>query len=131
MTPRLARFLSSRATLAAGLLLAAFVLLEVGSLGRMALTTDEAAHYRYGWQALNFDPHRPPNSNMPFSALNALPRKIATALASGPLRRRLETVEFGRYATVAGAVLLGWLVFRWAGKLYGPAAGLLALRPAP
>ena len=127
MTPRLARFLSSRATLAAGLLLAAFVLLEVGSLRRMTLTSDEVAHYRYGWKVLNFDPHRPPNSNMPFSALNALPRKIATALASGPLRRRLETIEFGRYATVACAVLLGWLVFRWAGQLYGPAAGLLAL----
>jgi len=127
MTPRLARFLSSRATLAAGLLLAAFVLLEVGSLRRMTLTKDEVAHYDYGWKVLTFDPHRPPNSNMPFSALNALPRKLASALDPGPLRRRLETVEFGRYATVVCAVLLGWLVFRWAGKLYGPAAGLLAL----
>ena len=65
---------------------------------------------------------------MPFSALNALPRKIATEfLEPGPLRRRLETVEFARYVTVVGAVHLGWLVFHWARQLYGPASGLLAL----
>jgi 4-amino-4-deoxy-L-arabinose transferase-like glycosyltransferase len=64
---------------------------------------------------------------MPFSALNALPRRLAAWLDPGWLRRRLETIEFGRYATVLCAVLLGWLVFRWARELYGPAAGLLAL----
>ena len=65
---------------------------------------------------------------MPFSALNALPRKIGTELLEpGPLRRRLETVEFARNVTVAAAVHLGWLVFHWARQLYGPPSGLLAL----
>jgi hypothetical protein len=64
---------------------------------------------------------------MPLSGLNALPRKVASALPDGPVRRALEPIEVGRYVTVAGAVLLGWLIFRWAGRLYGPAAGLLAL----
>ena len=112
----------------AAMLLVTFVLIEVGSLRRMTLTVDESAHYRYGWQILNFDSTRFDNSKMPFSALNALPGKIATELLDpGPLRRRLETIEFGRYTTVLCTVLLGWLVFRWTRELYGQAAGLLAL----
>jgi 4-amino-4-deoxy-L-arabinose transferase-like glycosyltransferase len=109
------------------LLLAIFALLEVGSLRRMSLTADERRHYAYGWQIVNVDATRQGYSMMPFSALNALPRRLAAALDPGPLRRRLETVAFGRYATVACAILLGWLVFRWARELYGPSSGLLAL----
>jgi hypothetical protein len=37
------------------------------------------------------------------------------------------TIEFARYVAVAGATLLGWLVFVWARALYGGAGGLLAL----
>jgi hypothetical protein len=116
-----------RPGIAAALLLATFVVLEVGSLRHMTLTTDERGHYLYGWQIVNFNSKRFDESKMPFSALNALPRRLVAALDPGALRRRLETIEFGRYATVACAVWLGWLVFRWAGALYGPAAGLLAL----
>jgi hypothetical protein len=94
----------------------------------MTLTIDEPAHYQYGWQVLHFDTTRFDDSKMPFSALNALPRKIAAALLDpGPLRRRLETIEFSRYVTVLCAVLLGWLIFRWTRELYGPAGGLFAL----
>jgi hypothetical protein len=116
-----------RPGLVAVLLLATFVLLEIGSLRRMTLTTDERSHYTYGWQVLHFDTRRWDDSLLPFSVLNALPRMLASNLDPSPLRRRLETIEFGRYATVAGTVCLGWLVFRWSGALYGPAAGLLAL----
>jgi hypothetical protein len=93
----------------------------------MALTADEGTHYGYGLRILNLDAKRFGNRKMPFSALNALPRKLASGLKPGSLRHRLEAIEFGRYATVIGAVLLGWLMFRWAGALYGSAAGLLAL----
>jgi 4-amino-4-deoxy-L-arabinose transferase-like glycosyltransferase len=117
----------ARAGAAAAVLLGVFVLLEVGSLRRMTLTTDEHSHYAYGWRIVNFNSERFEESKMPFSALNALPRRLAAWLDPGWLRRRLETIEFGRYATVLCAVLLGWLVFRWARELYGPAAGLLAL----
>jgi 4-amino-4-deoxy-L-arabinose transferase-like glycosyltransferase len=117
----------ARAGAAAAVLLGVFVLLEVGSLRRMTLTTDEHSHYAYGWRIVNFNSERFEESKMPFSALNALPRRLAAWLDPGWLRRRLETIEFGRYATVVCAVLLGWLVFRWARELYGPAAGLLAL----
>jgi Dolichyl-phosphate-mannose-protein mannosyltransferase len=125
---RMAAALSpARASLVAGLLLAAFALLEVGSLRHMTLTKDEDAHYRYGWQILNFDSTRFDDSKMPFSALNALPRLFAEALRPGSLHHRLGTVEFGRYVTVLSGVLLGWLVFCWARALYGAAAGLLAV----
>jgi hypothetical protein len=114
MSPRLARLLSSHATLAAGLLLAAFVLLEVGSLRRMTLTKEENAHYRYGWQILNFNSKRFNNSEMPFSALNALPRKVASVLGPGPPRWHLETV-WDR--TKAYRILvdsnLGWSQNKW------------------
>ena len=68
------------------------------------------------------------NSKMPFSALNALPRKLAAAARPGlaaapPGDGRVRPVRDGRLR----AVLLAWLVFRWARELYGPAAGLLAL----
>jgi hypothetical protein len=129
MSAGLAGLGASRAALTAGLLLATFVLLEIGSLRRMSLTLDEPYHYRYGRQILRFDAARDKEnaSKMPFSALNALPGMLAEMLPPGPLRQHLQTIAFARYVTVLGAVLLGWLVFRWAGALYGPAAGILAL----
>ena len=132
MIPRLACRVRDRTTAAALLLLAAFALLHVGSMQRRTLTIDESGHYAYGWRLLNFDSRRLDplydNSKMPFSAINALPRKLAeAALSPGPLRRHLETIEFSRYVTVLCATLLGWLVFRWARTLYGGAGGLLAL----
>ena len=127
MTPA-AGPMSARERGLAGALLLAFVILAVGSLERMTLTYDEPRHYRYGWKLVNFDASRDGEySKMPFSMLNALPRKLAAGLDPGPLQRRLRSIEFGRYATVVGAALLGWLVFRWARALYGTAGGLLAL----
>ncbi len=128
MSPFTGDPMSAREAWLAGALMLAFVMLTAGSLERMALTFDEPRHYAYGWRILKFDASRNgDNSKMPFSALNALPRRLAAGLQAGPLRQRLESVEFGRYATVLGAALLGWLVFRWARALYGPAGGLLAL----
>ena len=129
MNSSLARVLSTCAPAGAGSLLALFVLLELGSLRHLTITTDEPFHYGYGWQLLNFDSRRFDDSKMPFSMLNALPRKLATVLHlhPGSLRRRLESLEFARNATVVCAVLLGWLIFRWARALYGPLSGLLAL----
>jgi 4-amino-4-deoxy-L-arabinose transferase-like glycosyltransferase len=120
--------MSAREGWLVGALLLAFVILVAGSLERMTLTFDETGHYRYGWNLLSFDASRGgDNSKMPFSMLNALPRRLAAGLDLGPVRQRLESIEFGRYATMLGGALLGWLVFRWARALYGPPGGLLAL----
>jgi hypothetical protein len=125
---RLAGLVSGRATGAALLLLAVFVALQVGSNQHKTITINEPDHYRYGWQLLHFQSARFDDSKMPFSMLNALPRRIVeSVLPPGPLRRHLATIEFARYVTVAGATLLGWLVFAWARALYGGAGGLLAL----
>ena len=114
--------------LCAGALLLIFAILAIGSLQRMSLTADEEVHYGYGWKLLHFDASRgKDNSKMAFSTLNALPRRIVQLLAPGILGGRLETIEFGRYVTVVCALLLAWLVHRWARALYGAAAGLLAL----
>jgi 4-amino-4-deoxy-L-arabinose transferase-like glycosyltransferase len=119
--------MTNGAVLPACLLLLMFALLEAGSMRHETLTGNEAGHYEYGWRLLHFDTTRLSDSKMPFSMLNAFPAVVGAGLRPGGLRHRLETVEFGRYATVVGALLLGWLVFRWARTLYGPAAGLLAL----
>jgi hypothetical protein len=119
---------TAREGLLVGALLLAFATLAVGSLERMTLTFDETDHYHYGWKLLHYDASRgADNSKMPFSALNALPERIVALLAPGILGERRETVELGRYVTVICALLLGFLVYRWARALYGPAGGLLAL----
>ena len=109
------------------LLLSTFLVLAVLSMQRMSITLDERAHDRYGFQLLNLDANRFDNSKMPFSALNALPRKLAKLLPPGPAERRLSKLETGRYATVLCAVVFATVVFRWAQALYGASGGLLAL----
>ena len=109
------------------LLLSTFLVLAVLSMQRMSITLDERAHDRYGFQLLNLDANRFDNSKMPFSALNALPRKLAKLLPPGPAERRLSKLETGRYATVLCAMVFATVVFRWAQALYGASGGLLAL----
>jgi hypothetical protein len=128
MRSRLTALVSGRATGAALLLLAVFVALQVASNQHKTITINEPDHYRYGWQLLHFQSARFDDSKMPFSMLSALPRRIAEAtLPPGPLRRHVVTIKFARYVTVAGATLLGWLVFVWARALYGGPGSLLAL----
>ena len=127
MTHVLAWPTPTRATRVAGCLLLVFALLEVGSLRRQTLTTDENAHYLYGQNLLQFNSRRFTDAVMPFSMLNALPRMLVSRFRPDPVEPPPEAVELSRYVTVAAAALLGWLVFRWAGALYGPGAGLFAL----
>ena len=77
---RLAGFLTGRPTGVALLLLAVFVALQVGSNQHKTITINEPDHYRYGWQLLHFVSDRFDDSKMPFSMLNALPKRIAVAV---------------------------------------------------
>jgi 4-amino-4-deoxy-L-arabinose transferase-like glycosyltransferase len=122
-----AQRLTPRQRALVALLLSVFLVLAVLSMQRMSITLDERAHDRYGFQLLNRDAHRFDNSKMPFSALNALPRKLAQLFPPGPTERRLSKLETGRYATVLGALVFAMVVFRWAHALYGASGGLLAL----
>jgi hypothetical protein len=131
MSGWLARIVPGRDVAVAMLLLAVFVLLQIGSNRHKSIIIEEPVHYQYGWKILHFDSTKiepGESSKMPFSALNALPRWVAwRLLPRGSLRRQVETIEFSRYVTVAAGVLLGWLVFRWTQALYGGAGALLAL----
>lgn len=108
------------------ILLGFFTLNFIGSQ-KLSLTVDERKHYRAGVRYANFDSDLNGCCYMPFSALNALPRKISSSLPDGNAQDYLYKLETGRIATMLAAIPLGFIVFYWARKLYGFVPGLFAL----
>ncbi|MGH2628630.1 MAG: hypothetical protein ACRDHY_18490 [Anaerolineales bacterium] len=76
--------------LAVAALLTAFVAAAVASLPYLSQTTDEPRHYRYGRRILNSDAGRFEDSQMPVTALNALPAWLGERLPDGPIARGLR-----------------------------------------
>ncbi len=102
------------------------VLLVTGSLHRK-LVYDEFDNLAYGHRFLTEGPSAEMRGQrMPVLALNAL-----GCVADGCRLRVLEASERARLMvrlpTMVFTLALGWLVFRWAGELFGPRAGLLGL----
>lgn len=97
------------------------------SAQNQSLTYDEDQHYRYGLQILNLDSTRFDDSKMPFSALNALPGKLATYLPSGEIRTEMEEISSGRVFTMLFSLIPALVIFLWAKELYGFLSGLLSL----
>jgi hypothetical protein len=116
---------SRRLAVAAWLAVAAT--LQVTSVAGRPFTYDEPDHLRYGRQLLAGDAERFDDSKMPVSAANALPGHVAAALPEGHLRRALEAPLAARIPTMVAALALALLAYRWARRLYGDRAGLLAL----
>jgi hypothetical protein len=110
-----------------GLLILVFLLTGFLSVRKLSLTADEAKHYRYGVQILAGDATRFDDSKMPVSALNALPARLAEFLPDGTLKTWLGKFLAARMMTLLFSALVAWVVFTWARKLYGWAAGLAAL----
>lgn len=120
---------------AAALLLLSF-LLNVFTSVRNSITFDESSHFRYGRQFFfrqldrSGDPLRM-DSKMPVSAFNVLPVAAVGLLKKTrlfpTLAEQLSGLRAGRAATIVFALLLGLLIYRWAGDLYGRAAALFAL----
>ncbi|MCW5976783.1 MAG: glycosyltransferase family 39 protein [Bryobacteraceae bacterium] len=119
----------------AALLLLAF-LIDAWTIRTNSVTFDELAHFRYGRQFFSrqLDRSREPlrmDSKMPVSAMNVLPPAAGGVLQKAGvapgLAERLVDVRSGRYVTVVFALLLGLLIYRWAGELYGRTAALFAL----
>jgi len=108
-------------------LLLVFFLINVGSIWHKSFTTDEAKHYRYGMNILNLDSDRFDDSKMPFSALNALPAKLAPLIPEGIIHRYLQKELTGRVATILFSTGIAFLVFQWSRALYGVIPGFLAL----
>jgi 4-amino-4-deoxy-L-arabinose transferase-like glycosyltransferase len=93
----------------------------------LSLTTDEPIHYRYGERILASDAGRFDDSVMPISALNALPAYLGRQLPESRLGRALRHFQVARLPTLLSAIVLGFTVFAWSRRLYGPAGGLLSL----
>ncbi len=108
-------------------LLAVFFTISALSIRHSTETADERWHYQYGVNVLAGDSTRFDDSKMPFSALNAVPAKLAEGLGDGALKTALESLNAARWMTILFAVLTGGLVYRLAAELYGPRGGLLAL----
>jgi hypothetical protein len=108
-------------------LLGLMALLLVSSGLHKRLAYDEVDNLAYGLRFLTRGPDAPMRGQrMPVLALNALP-----CTAAGWSIEQVQASEWRRQVvrapTIVFALLLAWLVGRWAGELYGFRARLLAL----
>jgi Gpi18-like mannosyltransferase len=108
-------------------LIFAFIATGFLSVRKLSLTADEAKHYRYGENILAGDSNRFDDSKMPISALNALPARLAGFLSDGALKTWLQKFIVARMMTLLFSALVAFVIFIWARKMYGAAAGLAAL----
>ena len=113
------------------------ITLDVGVAVSMSPTTDEGLHIEYGYNILHFHPDRmwpghsgPFNSQMPISALNAIPRALASRLEvarlPSRLRNFLRNVRTARWATLAAAACLNLFIFLWTRELFDVSAAIAA-----
>src|SRR5262245_23323998 len=102
-------------------------LLLVTSSLHKRFSYDEVDNFAYGMRFLTEGPGAPMNGQrMPVLALNALPSLMA-GWTVNDLHRSEWRRMIVRAPTMAFALLLAWLVGRWASELYGKVPGLLAL----
>ncbi len=93
-------------------------------------TFDEIHHLSYGYKIIRHDPDHTTrgfyDSQMPVSALNAIPLTIATYLerrsALPSVSAVLNRFKIARCATILGTLLLTVFIFLWTYDLYGEAA---------
>jgi hypothetical protein len=94
-------------------------------------TVDEPLHLAYGERALAagtfLREQETLNSKMPVSVLNAIPVLLANRAARGDALSWRQQFFAARLPSLLLGLLLGWLVWRWALALFGPASGILAL----
>lgn len=108
-------------------LLIVFLALNLGSIRNKTFTTDEEKHYRYGMNILNGDSDRFDDSKMPFTALNALPAKLASFVPLSSLQTFLQKPQAGRIITMLFSLGVAYFIFHWSRSLFGVLPGLLAL----
>jgi hypothetical protein len=99
-------------------LVALFCLAFFGSRD-WSLTYDEPAHFQYGMQILQGNSERFDDSKMPFSALNAIPARVAAWLAPQQALTVEEKIALGRVVTILFSLAVAGLVFNWSKALYG------------
>ena len=118
-----------------GVLLGLSAVLNIIVALTAATTTDEVLHIGYGIRILHFQPDHMLNgladSQMPISALNALPQVIAETLEQHHELPRIAAIldlhfRLARIPTILATLLLDLLVYLWAFELYGEAPALAA-----
>jgi len=112
------------------LFFALIIALNVLGLYKKRLTYDEGAHYKYGMNILSLNSDRFDDSKMPFSTLNALPRKIWDVIGSWKWTKPLSflrKMRTGKSMTGLFSLILGFFVFKWVEELYGTRAGFFSL----
>jgi hypothetical protein len=112
------------------------IAIDGGVAVSMSSTTDEPMHIEYGSKILHFDPDRssgrwaPFDSQMPISALNAIPHALASGLGVARLPSRmtnfLRDFRTARGATLAAAACLNLLIFLWTRELFDMSAAIAA-----
>jgi len=135
--------------IAAGAILAAFWAVMMASLADKSATFDEAGNLAAGYTYWRFHDYRldPESGNLPQRVV-ALP--LALGRSEFPSREEgswlgsdvwglsydwfyrrgndaAALLAWGRGFAALFAVALGWLVWRWSSRLFGPAGGLLSL----
>jgi 4-amino-4-deoxy-L-arabinose transferase-like glycosyltransferase len=105
-----------------------FALVNFSSVLRnFSLTTDEDKHILYGENIVAGDATRIDDSKMPVTALNALPKKLASVVDNVKLKYYLNKLYVARSVTIFFSCLLGLLVFYWSRSLYGFIPALFSL----
>jgi len=84
-----------------------------------SLTKDEDKHYLYGENILSGDSTRFDDSKMPFTALNALPKKVTQAIGNELIIRLGGRFYTARTVTILFSSFIAFLVFYWSRELYG------------
>ncbi|MBS1565414.1 MAG: glycosyltransferase family 39 protein, partial [Bacteroidetes bacterium] len=114
-----------------GLLLLVWAGIQIYCIHRLSINYDEGSFAAYGRDILRGKGYKDVlhyDSKLPISALNMLPRAVEQVLHPG-LKKTSNTVDVirGRYVSLLAALLLGALIYHWAGKLYGKSAALCSL----
>ena len=110
-----------------GFMLGLILVLNVSSVRRKSLTTDEPFHLEYGLKVLLTDSARFDDSKMPVSALNALALLSELKPAATQMNISLEGIQRARLVTTVFSLILALLVYAWTRQMYGKPAAMLAL----
>ncbi|MBI5945511.1 MAG: glycosyltransferase family 39 protein [Chloroflexi bacterium] len=115
-------------TFAALFIIMVFASVNISSVRRnFSLTTDEDKHILYGENIVAGDSTRIDDSKMPATALNALPKKLASFVENEKLKYFLNKLFVARSVTIFFSCLLAFLVFYWSRSLYGFIPALFSL----
>lgn len=110
------------------LIILVFFTLNFSSVLReFSQTADEDKHYLYGERLISGDSTRFDDSKMPVTALNAIPKKVASLLGPGKIGQVLSRFYVARSVTILFSCLLAFLVFHWTRQLFGFVPALFSL----